>query len=305
MADSQRGSGARAMRLQDLVSRSPSGSLARRETRWTPRTADSSRVDRYVADCREHPGDERGRIQMTRPATRRESLIRRVERNGLTDTFQAECFVAKYGCNWRFDHSQGRWMTFRDFLWRPEQPGELKRFLIATARDFQQKAESIKDTKAREKALSWAKFCQGNRGWHGWRRSHDTLSQSQSIVRAGTAIRGFSARRMASSISRRGDCCGVQPRLTFRDRSAWRTTAMPLVRVGSNSSPKYSTTMPRSSDTCIGCSATCSQAPRMHNCGAQRPGAHSRRVRCDSPVQHVPTAAAAICNPRRPRDTPW
>jgi putative DNA primase/helicase len=90
-----------------------------------------------------------------------QAFVNRLASSGLTEAFQAERFVAQYGADWRFDHSRKLWMEYQAPLWRPEAPGKIKRLLITSVREFQQQAKKIRDTAVRDKALSFAKFCQG------------------------------------------------------------------------------------------------------------------------------------------------
>src|SRR5580658_10488379 len=91
-----------------------------------------------------------------------ERLSRTAEENGLTDTYMAERFVVQHGRDWHYDHDRKSWLTFRDreHRWRPEEPGEVTRLAIQTARDFLPDARKIRDDRLRERALSFGKFCQ-------------------------------------------------------------------------------------------------------------------------------------------------
>ena len=120
-----------------------------------------------MADLDEYAGEfGPGAALMGRRLTiaQQPTLAVRVANNGLTDTYQARRFVAKHGHEWRFDHTRKKWLRFHDPLWRPEEPGDLTRTLIACAQEFQVEARRIRDNETREKALRWAKYLESDTG---------------------------------------------------------------------------------------------------------------------------------------------
>lgn len=86
--------------------------------------------------------------------------------NGLTDAYMADRFVAYHGNDVRYIHDTDQWLTFRPdtHRWLPADPGEPTRLAIENARAFLREARHVRDDKSREKALSFAKYCQGAPG---------------------------------------------------------------------------------------------------------------------------------------------
>jgi putative DNA primase/helicase len=89
-------------------------------------------------------------------------------RNGLTDTYGSDRFIAKYGRDWRFDHDRGLWLTFRETeqRWRQATPGEVEELAIERGQDFMREIETadFDSDKIEERAKAWGKYCQQRRG---------------------------------------------------------------------------------------------------------------------------------------------
>jgi putative DNA primase/helicase len=83
---------------------------------------------------------------------------------GLTETAAAERFAATYGADLRYDHSRRQWFVYREHLWKTDRDGEVKRRAIQCARDLQAEGSSLLDSAARNKVMSFAKFCQSQPG---------------------------------------------------------------------------------------------------------------------------------------------
>jgi putative DNA primase/helicase len=83
---------------------------------------------------------------------------------GLTEAWQAERFVSRYGGSWRFDHRRRQFFKFRDGRWQPDIIGEIWELLIALARVLQAEARRVADSEVRKRMVRFAKYLQSASG---------------------------------------------------------------------------------------------------------------------------------------------
>jgi putative DNA primase/helicase len=91
----------------------------------------------------------------------------------LSDSGNGELFANLYGARVRFDHSQGRWLLWREHWWEEDPDKEVCRLAKESARERARATVDIPDSKARQEAYRWAA---GSEQWH---RVEATLKAAQ------------------------------------------------------------------------------------------------------------------------------